>query len=222
MSAQAYQQENVASLPLGRVVPIALSAVPAAPCGDDELVRLIRAGDQEAFTTLVQRHRRGVYALARRLLDSDQDAEDAAQETFVRAHARLHTYTPAGRFGSWVLAICAHWCFDLLRARRRHPATVTLEAHAEGPWFISGDTGPEERVMDRAVRAEVRAWLDTLPADYRAVLTLRYDHEYSYAEIAAALDLPVSTIRMRLLRARMALRTIIEPAVHAGRTATVG
>lgn len=64
------------------------------------------------------------------------------------------------------------------------------------------------------MRAEIQSWLATLPADYRAVLTLRYDHEYSYAEIAAALDLPVSTIRMRLLRARTALRAVIEPAAH--------
>jgi len=175
-----------------------------APPPDDELVQLARVGDEAAFAALVGRHRRGVHVLARRFLEDEADAEDAAQETFARAFARLHTYRPAGRFGSWLLAICAHRCLDELRARRRRVATVALGPQPDGAWFISAEAGPEERAVRRTVRAEVRGWLAALPTDYRAVLALRYERGYSYKEIAAALDLPLATVRMRLHRAHRA------------------
>ena len=189
-------------------MPPASALAASAALTDEALVQLVRGGDEVAFALLVARHRRGVHALAQRFLGSEQDADDAVQETFARVYARLHTYTPTGRFGSWLLAICAHWCLDALRARRRRVATIALEPHPTGVAFISEGIGPEEHAIRLDTRAEVRRWLATLPPEYRAVLTLRYAHDHSYAEIATTLDLPVSTVRMRLLRARNALRNL--------------
>ena len=186
-------------------------AAGAAP-SDDELVARVRAGDQEAFATLVERHKRTVYNLGYRLLGSSHDADDAAQETFLRAYTRLATYAPDGRFGAWLAAICSHWCIDTMRARGRRVQTVALGKVPESDRFISQMAGPEEWAIARAGRDEVQGWLDALPPRYRAVLTLRYFQELSYSEIAEALDEPVSTVRMRLFRARGLLNQIVERA----------
>lgn len=185
---------------------------------DDDLVWRVRAGETQAFATLVERHKRQVHALAYRMLGSAADAEDAAQETFVRAYTRLATYNPDGRFSSWLLAIASHWCIDCLRARGRRGTTVALGRVPESDRFISQYDGPEDSALRSAGRDEMHALLAQLPPQYRLVLTLRYYHELSYNEIAAALGTPVSTVRMRLFRARATLQQIVakdEPRLEA-------
>ena len=168
---------------------------------DDRLVALVTAGDQAAFATLVERYKRPVYTLAYRLLGNGADAEDAAQETFVRAYTRLSTYQPGGRFGSWLLAITSHWCIDFLR-RRRAVSLDAIQSTLSLP--ASGDL-PETLALRSERQREVQAWLASLPESYRLVLVLRYWHELSYDDISEAIGEPVSTERMRLFRARQAL-----------------
>ena len=183
---------------------------------DDTLVVRIIGGDVAAFTVLVERYKHPVYALAYRLLGNATDAEDAAQETFVRAYTRLTSYQLGSRFGSWLLAITSHWCIDSLRRKR----ALSLEAASEG----RGDLGilasieeePEIVALHRERQHEVRAWLDQLPAPYRAVLELRYWHDLSYNEISETTGLPVSTVRMRLFRARQLLSTRCGTAAPTG------
>jgi RNA polymerase sigma-70 factor, ECF subfamily len=169
---------------------------------DDELVARVREGDHEAFAALVDRHKGRVHGLAYRMLGNRSDAEDAAQEAFMRAYTRLATYQPDGRFGAWLLAIASHRCIDLLRSRGRRAPTITLGKVAESDRFISQTDEPEELAVRGSVGDDVRRWLAALPPAYRLVLTLRYFHELSYAEIAETLGEPVSTVRMRLFRAR--------------------
>lgn len=188
------------------------AALAASRPSDDELIARVRGGDQEAFATLVERYKRSIYNLAYRLLGSSHDADDAAQETFLRAYTRLATYTPDGRFGAWLSAICSHWCIDTMRARRRRVQTVALGRVPESDRFISQLEGPEEFALIHDSRDEVQGWLGALPQQYRTVLTLRYFQELSYNEIAEALGEPVSTIRMRLFRARNLLGQIVARA----------
>ncbi len=195
--------------------PMAQRAV-ATPA-DDELIAWVRVGDQEAFAILVDRYKRQVYNLAYRLLGTPNDAEDASQETFIRAYTRLATYEPDGRFGAWLSAICSHWCIDTMRARRRRVQTVALGKVPESDRFISQVDGPEEVALMASSRDEVQVWLNALPPQYRTVLTLRYFQDLSYAEIADVLDEPVSTIRMRLFRARAMLQQVVERARDAQR-----
>ncbi len=158
---------------------------------------------------LIERHKRMVYNVAYRLLGNATDAEDAAQETFLRVYTRLATYVPDGRFGAWLGAICSHWCIDTMRARGRRVQTVALGRVPECERFISRVAGPEELALRRAGHDEMQAWLADLPASYRAVLVLRYYQELSYAEIADTLSEPVSTVRMRLFRARNQLSKLV-------------
>ena len=168
---------------------------------DDSFVLRSLSGDANAFVTLVERYKRAVYSLAYRLLSNATDAEDAAQETFVRAYTRLNTYQPGSRFGSWLLSITSHWCIDFLRRRR----AVSLDELEVRPVADSLSDHPETLAMQSERRDEVQRWLNSLPAPYRAVLVLRYWHDLSYTEISEKTGLPVSTIRMRLFRARQLL-----------------
>jgi len=179
---------------------------------DDALIARARAGDQEAFAMLIERHKRMVYNVAYRLLGNAPDAEDAAQETFLRAYSRLATYVPDGRFDAWLGAICSHWCIDTMRARGRRVQTVALGRVPECDRFVSRVEGPEELTLWRAGQDEMQRWLAELSASYRAVLVLRYYQELSYAEIAETLGEPVSTVRMRLFRARNQLGKIVAQA----------
>ena len=207
------------------ISPVApITSRPARPSprqetpSDDQLVALVATGDQAAFTTLVERYKRPVYTLAYRLLGNAADAEDAAQETFVRAYTRLSTYQPGGRFGSWLLAITSHWCIDYLR-RRRAVSLDAIQATLALP--ATGDL-PETLALRAERRQEVQDWLAGLPESYRLVLVLRYWHELSYAEISATIGEPVSTVRMRLFRARQALgkfHGVEQPAPRLSRLA---
>ena len=168
---------------------------------DDALVARAVEGDTEAFATLTERHKRPVYNLAYRMLGNAADAEDAAQETFVRAYVRLGSYQPGGRFGAWLLAITSHWCIDHLR-RRRPLSLESMETTLSIP--ATGEL-PESLALHAERRMEVREWLARLPEPYRLVLVLRYWHDLTYAEIAETIGQPVSTVRMRLFRARQYL-----------------
>jgi RNA polymerase sigma-70 factor (ECF subfamily) len=183
-----------------------------SPITDDELVQRVRAGDHAAFELLVERYKRLIYNLSYRLLGNSHDADDAAQETFLRAYTRLTTYAPDGRFGAWLSAICSHWCIDTMRARGRRVQTVALGKVPESDRFISQLAGPEEWALARAGSDEVQGWLEQLPPQYRAVLVLRYFQDRSYNEIAEVLGEPVSTVRMRLFRARGLLVQVVERA----------
>lgn len=168
---------------------------------DDVFVMRVLAGDANAFVALIDRYKRAVYSLAYRLLSNATDAEDAAQETFVRAYTRLNTYQPGSRFGSWLLSITSHWCIDFLRRRR----AVSLDEMEKSPIADSISDHPEVLAIQSERRDEVQRWMNALPAPYRTVLILRYWHDLSYSEISERIGLPVSTIRMRLFRARQLL-----------------
>ncbi len=181
--------------------PFAAQSSPLVDDSDDAYVLRAVAGDATAFVTLVERYKRAVYSLAYRLLGNAADAEDAAQETFVRAYTRLNTYQPGSRFGSWLLSITSHWCIDFLRRRR----AVSLDELEVRPVADEAGDHPEILAMQSERRDEVQRWLNALPAPYRSVLVLRYWHDLSYSEISETTGLPVSTIRMRLFRARQLL-----------------
>lgn len=187
-----------------------------APCGgvtrgdgssDDALVARAVAGEHEAFTALVERYQRAVHSLAYRMLRDKADAADAAQETFVRAYVRLASYRPGGQFRPWLLTITAHWCIDQLR---RHRAIPLDEQIPSAPMFAREEE-PEARLLRLEWHWELRARLAALRPAYHEVLILHAFHELSYAEIAQVLDQPVSTVRMRLFRARRAMRTPLAP-----------
>jgi RNA polymerase sigma-70 factor (ECF subfamily) len=157
-------------------------------------------GDQTAFAHLVEVYQGPVYNLAYRMLGSAQDAEDAAQETFLRAYVQFDTYQPERRFASWLLAIAAHYCIDQLRRRRF--TWLPLDDLPFLDWIGGREAEPEGAALQREERDQVRQLLDHLPPNYRLVIVLRYWYDLSCQEIADVAGLTESAVKTRLYRAR--------------------
>ena len=165
-------------------------------------------GDQAAFMNIVDAYQRPIYNLCYRMLGEPTEAEDAAQETFLRAYTKLDTYQPSRKFSSWLFAIASNYCIDRLR-RRRHQVISWDELP---PWrsLPADEAEPEEATLAHEAQDRLHQLLDTLPPDYRAAIVLRYWHELSYDEIAETLDTSVSAIKSRLFRAKQMMGQQLE------------
>jgi len=171
---------------------------------ETEWIRLAREGDQVAFGRLVLAYQTPIYNLAYRILGNSVEAEDAAQESFLRAYTRLRTYDPQRPFRSWMFSIASHYCIDRLRRRRIN--WLSLEEEFARPMRLASDNpGPEAAVTRQDQEEQVQRLLTTLSPTDRAAITLLYWYDYSYEEIAEVLNLTVSAIKSRLFRARRAL-----------------
>lgn len=164
-------------------------------------------GDDQAFTQLVETYQKPVYNLCYRMLGEPEAAEDAAQETFLRAFQHLGRYDAQRSFATWLLSIAAHYCID--RLRRRKFSTFSIdEEDDDSPAFEIPDAdapNPERESVRREEKDKLHRILDSLDAKDRAAIVMRYWQDASEAEIAEALGLTVSAVKSRLHRARLAL-----------------
>jgi len=145
---------------------------------DVTLVRRTLAGDQQAFTSLVEKYKDSVFNVAYRMLGNPTEAEDVAQEAFVRAYTQLRTYKDTHRFSTWLLSIASHLSIDQLRRSRF--LALPLENVPFLEWIADLSLGPEASALQGEASDEMQKVLSTLPAKYRAVLVLRYWHDFSY------------------------------------------
>ncbi len=170
-----------------------------------ELITAAKTGDQEAFRQLVERYQGAVYNLAYRMLGIPEEAEDAAQEIFVRIYRQLERYDPTRKFSTWTLVIATNYCIDQLRRRRMQ--LVPLENII--PWARDREAGPEAEALGQESRDEVQRLIRELPEKYRAPLVLRYWEDLSCAEIAEILGVPEGTVKTQIHRARKALGKLL-------------
>ena len=168
-------------------------------------------GDRVAFGHLVRAFERPVYNLTYRMLGDPAEAEDAAQETFLRAYTKLATYQPGRKFVNWLLSIASHYCIDRLRRKSRAPQ-LSLEEPLPAQWLTSKAPHPEQVVNRKQERERVWQSLDALPPDYRAAIVLRYWYDMSYREIAGVMNTTHSAIKSRLHRARRMLAGQLQAA----------
>ena len=176
---------------------------------NDELAWVLQAqqGNDEAFTKLVEEHQTHVYNLCYRMLGEPEAAEDAAQETFLRAHQNLHRYDRTRSFATWLLSIGAHYCIDRLRRRKLSVFSMD-EENDDGTSFEIRDAAspdPEAESVKREDRDRLHILLKDLDDTDRAAIIMRYWHDYSEIEIADSLNLTVSAVKSRLHRACRAL-----------------
>jgi RNA polymerase sigma-70 factor (ECF subfamily) len=172
-------------------------------------VRQARTGDQGAFARLVEAYQVPVFNLAYRLLGNSTEAEDAAQETFIRAYTRLDTYDPERRFSSWLLAITSHYCVDMLR-RRRITALSLEDLPPMVELAMPTAAQPEHVVIRRQDARAVQQLLNALPPAYRMPVILRYWYDMSYQEIAETMSVTESTVKTRLHRARAMMARVAQ------------
>jgi len=166
---------------------------------DEALVRRSVRGDERAFAVLVEKYKGMIFSTAYRLLLDSGRAEDAAQDTFIKAYAALPGFRGESKFSSWLYRICYNTCISQLRKKR--PEVELNEAIAETT------TGPVEEVRRTDVRAAVQEEVAEMPQEYRAVLTLYHFDGMSYDEIARMTRKPIGTVKAQIHRARALLRT---------------
>lgn len=169
-------------------------------------IRRAQAGDTEAFGWLVLEHQRFVYHLALRVLRNPQEAEDVAQEAFVRAWLALPHFRGQARFGTWLYRIVANLCYNRLPGLRRDLSAVGEAQIGDLPDESPAGAEAAAVVEDRERHAFLHAAIERLPASYQLLITLRFQQGLAYEEIAGIAGLPLGTVKTGLFRARARLR----------------
>src|SRR5689334_8270132 len=162
---------------------------------DRDLVLRARRGETEAFGELVRRYQNAVFNVCYRMLGERREAEDMAQEAFIRAYARLETFDLERPFSPWMRRVAANLCLNRLSSLPAAQAELLLDEERDQD---SLQQRPEAVYDEHARQQLLRAALAALPAHYRAVLELRHYQELSYEEIARTLQLPLSDVKSHL------------------------
>ena len=166
---------------------------------DERLAALAAGGDRAAFEALVTRHRRAVYRLCWSATGNHADADDAAQETFLRVFRALRSYDPSRPFGPWLRKIAWNTSLSVGRDAK---AGVPRVPESEAPEPVDPSPGPEAAASLGEETRRVAGAMAELPAELRTVLVLRAVEGLSYAEIAESAGIPAGTVMSRLSRAR--------------------
>jgi RNA polymerase sigma-70 factor, ECF subfamily len=167
---------------------------------DRDLILRARRGETEAFGELVRQTQAAVFNVCYRLLGERREAEDLAQETFIRAWERLHTFDAERPFLPWIRRVAANLCLNHLAARPPDSPELDEERDEADSAF-----GPAPLVEQRQQSEKIRAALSCLPPRYRVAIELRHFQELSYDEIARTLNLSLSDVKSDLFRARKLL-----------------
>jgi RNA polymerase sigma-70 factor, ECF subfamily len=183
---------------------------------DADIVRAVRKGDTQAFRTLVERHKGRLFSVVLRLVGDPGQAEEIAQETFVKAFRSLGDFRGESSFGTWLVQIGIYAARDQVRAARRRP-TVSLDVvrgGADGPPLEIPDPSPaadpEAGLEAEERRRIMRRAIATLPPEYREVLVLKHLEGWAYAQIAVVTGASIGTLKVRCFRARELLRERLE------------
>lgn len=181
---------------------------------DEQLVLRAQEGDLRAFDVLVQKYQHKIVQLVGRIV-GDADAQDVAQESFIKAYRALGKFRGQSQFYTWLYRIAINTAKNFLVARRRRPATQDIDVadaelygHTEQ---LSDGATPERQLLSDEIKAEVGRVIRELPDDLRQAITLRELEGLSYEEIAEAMDCPIGTVRSRIFRARAAIDEVVAP-----------
>jgi RNA polymerase sigma-70 factor (ECF subfamily) len=198
------------------------SSAAAGAAGEAELVARLKAGDQRAFEQLVRDNGSRMLGLARRLLRDEESARDVVQEAFLSAFRAMGRFSGQARLSTWLHRIVINTALMRLRSRRRRPEEpiepLLPSFRSDGHHVTEFTTWPDaERAIERReIRDLVRRAIEELPESYRAVLVLRDIEGLDTAETARMLDLTENAVKIRLHRARQALRTLLDQRFRKG------
>jgi len=184
---------------------------------DASLVMAARSGDEKAFSKLMSRYKDAIYFRLLKMVDYKIDAEELTIETFGKAFTNIHQYESQFAFSTWLYSIASNNALDHLR-KKRIP-TVPLESKFEnGEWIRveydenlkTSSDNPEEALIKKQNAMLLRKTISSLKPKYRKILEMRYFKEYSYNEIAEALNLPMDTVKVHLYRSREILLELLK------------
>ena len=181
---------------------------------DDTLIARLQRGDDSAFEAIVRAHGGRLLSVARRFLGNDEDAQDAVQDAFIRAYKAIHTFEARAQLHTWLHRILVNTALMKLRERRRRP-TASIEDllptySADGHQAVASRDWSDAVLERKETAAIVREAIGRLPDLYREVLVLRDIEEKDTAEAAQLLGTTSNVVKVRLHRARQALRTLLD------------
>lgn len=173
-------------------------------------IKEVLKGDQNAFAEIVELFQDKLYRVCYRMLGNKHEAEDIAQEAFVRAFINIHTFDTKRKFSTWLYRIGTNLCIDRIRKKKPDYFLDAEVAGAEGLNMYSqiAATGelPEEEVLKMEMQDRVQYEISRLPDKYRAVIVLKYMEDLPLQEISDILEMPLGTVKTRIHRGREALR----------------
>ncbi|WP_062353312.1 RNA polymerase sigma factor SigW [Bacillus kwashiorkori] len=180
----------------------------------DEIVKKrikeVLKGDHNAFGEIVELYKDKVYQLCYRMLGNSHEAEDIAQEAFIRAYVNIERYHIDRKFSTWLYRIATNLCIDRIRKKKPDYYLDAEVAGTEGLTMYSQIAAdgvlPEDEVASIELQGQIQREILNLPDKYRSVIVLRYIEELSLNEISEVLDLPIGTVKTRIHRGREALR----------------
>ncbi|MBU1636506.1 sigma-70 family RNA polymerase sigma factor [bacterium] len=177
------------------------------PSQDLQLIKEFQAGREQAFNELVLRHRRGVFVTAAGMLGNDQDADDVAQEVFIKVYTALQDFRGESAFYTWLYRITVNLCLNRLRSRKTRSFFGLDAIEQIMPSSESADRGAEASELQKLARKAI----SELPEKQRIVFILRHFHELPHAEIARIVDREVGTIKANYFQAIRKLRESLGP-----------
>ena len=190
-----------------------MAVVPSRADEEQGLIERCLRGDPEGFRPLVQRYQRVAFSVALRMLGVRADAEDIAQQAFVDAYAALERFRGEGRasaFSTWLLRIVINRSKDVLKSKKRTETPLDAEVAGDKAMFAHQAPDPEVLFGQAEERRVLEVALAKVPPKYREVLILKDIEEMSYEEIRSILRLPITTLKIRVVRARAMMRTTLE------------
>lgn len=172
---------------------------------DRALVKLVVEGNSRAFEPLFMRHKDTIYAMLVKRATNSDDVEDLLQEAFMKAFVNINRYNPNYDFGAWICTIAKNTFVDFNRSRRNKALNPENNLPLEGRCTTNAQAvspTPEESIINAQQRAQIERYIATLPEDYRELFVLRFVEEYTYEEIAEALQMKLGTVKTRIFRVR--------------------
>ena len=173
-------------------------------------IKQIKKGDQDAFGEIVDLFKDKIYQLSYRMVGNAHEAEDIAQEAFIRAYMNIHTYDTNRKFSTWLYRIATNLTIDRIRKKKPDYYLDAEVVGTEGLTMYSQVAAdvqlPEDQLQSLELQEEIQQQILSLPDKYRSVIVLKYIDELSLKEISEILELPVGTVKTRIHRGREALR----------------
>lgn len=188
------------------------------PNADQQLVERVQAGDKSAFDVLVRKYQHKLIKMISRYVNDPSEAQDVAQETFIKAYRALPNFRGDSSFYTWIYRIGANTAKNHLVAQGRRPPGTDVDAQDAEQYAVDSslrETDTPEGLLQRdEIERTVFDAIDSLPEDLRTAITLRELDGLSYEEIAHAMDCPVGTVRSRIFRAREAIDNRLRPLLE--------
>ena len=182
---------------------------------DHELVRRVQQGESAAFDLLVRRYQHRVVALVSRYVGDWSEAQDVAQDAFIRAYRAIGSFRGDAQFYTWLHRIAINTAKNHLQAMKRRPPNADIDAgdaeHFDAALQMRDTDTPERELLRNEVEQAVMRSVNALPRELRLAITLREVDGLSYDEIAQRLDCPIGTVRSRIFRAREAIDRELRP-----------